>query len=339
MASISITSSVRSIMRFSSRQFLRLAVGVVSLAIAFFGGQPAWSQAGRTIRIIVPFPPGGPADFLARVLAEQMGHAQGANIVVENRPGAGSVVGTDAASRAAPDGNTLLVYSKEAVINPHVRKVSYDPLTSFQPICRLVASPTVFSVNSASPYRSLAELFEAAHAKPGVLTLAASGPASPFQIGFEVLKRAANANMTFVPFPGGAPAINALLGGHVTATFSTYSIVSEHVKAGNLRVLASASRVRPDALLNVPTVQELGHPDYEVDIWYGLVAPARTPKEIISKLAEWSTAAMRVPDVRAKLSLQGLDPAPMCGADFGALLNKQYEEYGRIIREANITAE
>jgi tripartite-type tricarboxylate transporter receptor subunit TctC len=327
-------------MKFPSGRFLHLAVAAVAPLIVFSSvfGHEAWSQT-RTIRIVVPFPPGGPTDFLARVLAEQIGRAQGPTIIVENRPGAGSVVGTDAASRAAPDGNTLLMFSKESVINPHVRKVSYDPLQSFEPICRLVTSPTVYSVNSASPYRTLADLIDAARAKPDTFSLAASGPASPFQIGFEVLKRAADVRITFVPFPGGAPAVNALLGGHVTSTFGTYSIVSEHVKAGKLRVIAVASRTRLDALPDVPTVRELGYRDYEVDIWYGLVAPARTPKESIVELAGWLTAAMQVPEVRAKLAVQGLDPATMCGADFSALLRKQFDEYGQIIREANIKAE
>jgi tripartite-type tricarboxylate transporter receptor subunit TctC len=323
------------------RKFLHLAAGAAALCIlpVSMFGHGAWSQAARTIRIIVPFPPGGPTDLLARLMAEHIGRAQGLTVVVENRTGAGSVVGTDAASRAAPDGNTLLLYSKESVINPHVRKVSYDPLASFEPICRLVISPTVYSVNSASSYRTLTDLLDAARAKPGTLTLAGSGPASPFQIGFEVLKRAANVNMTFVPFPGGAPAINALLGGHVTAMFGTYSTASEHVKAGKLRALATASRTRLEALPDVPTVDELGFRDYEVDLWYGLVAPARTPKESISQLADWLTAAMQVPEVRAKLAVQGLDPATMCGADFGVLLRMQYDDYGRIIREANIRAE
>jgi len=327
-------------MKCPGRRFLHLAVAVVAPFIVFFSvfGHEARSQT-RTIRIIVPFPPGGPTDFLARVLAEQIGRAQGPTIIVENRPGAGSVVGTDAASRAAPDGNTILMFSKESVINPHVRKVSYDPLHSFEPICRLVTSPTVYSVNSASPFRTLADLIDAARAKPDTLSLAASGPASPFQIGFEVLKRAADVRITFVPFPGGAPAVNALLGGHVTSTFGTYSIVSEHVKAGKLRVIATGSRTRLEALPDVPTVRELGYRGYEVDIWYGLVAPARTPKESIAELAGWLTAAMQVPEVRAKLAVQGLDPATMCGADFSALLRKQFDEYGQIIRDANIKAE
>jgi tripartite-type tricarboxylate transporter receptor subunit TctC len=325
-------------MKCSGRRLLHLAV--VAPVVVFFSlfSHEARSQT-RTIRIIVPFPPGGPTDFLARVLAEQIGRAQGLTIIVENRPGAGSVVGTDAASRAPPDGNTLLVFSKESVINPHVRKVSYDPLQSFEPICRLVTSPTVYSVNSASPYRTLSDFIDAARAKPDTLSLAASGPASPFQIGFEVLKRAADVRITFVPFPGGAPAVNALLGGHVTAMFGTYSIVSEHVKAGKLRALATGSRTRPEGLPDVPTVRESGYRNYEVDIWYGLVAPARTPKESIAELAGWLTAAMQVPEVRARLAVQGLDPATMCGADFGALLRKQFEEYGQIIRETNVKAD
>jgi tripartite-type tricarboxylate transporter receptor subunit TctC len=315
------------------------ALTVISAVLFAVAGPSAWSQTTRTIKIVVPFPPGGPTDFLARLLGEQIGRAQGPTMVVENRPGAGSVIGTEAVSRAAPDGNTVLIYSKESVINPHVRKVIYDPLTSFEPICRLVSSPTVIVVNSASPYRTLAELLDAARAKPGDLTLASSGPASPFHIGFEMLKRVANVNMTFVPYPGGAPALNALMGEHVTSMFSTYSNVAEQLKVGKLRALATASRKRIEPLPNVPTVDESGYKDYEVDIWYGLVAPAKTPKESISQLAGWFTAAVQVPEVNAKLIVQGLYPAAMCGADFAALLRKEYDEYGRAIREANIKAE
>jgi tripartite-type tricarboxylate transporter receptor subunit TctC len=200
------------------RQFLLgLAASLVTLSAA-----SVWAQGARTIRIVVPFPPGGAADFLARVLAEEVGHG-GPSVIVENRPGAGSVVGTDAVARAAPDGTTLLLDSKESLINPHLRKVGYDPLTSFESICRLVVSPTVISVNSRSPYRTFADLVGAAHAKPGQLTLAGSGPASPFQIGFEVLKRAAMMDMTFVPYQGAAPAVSALLGEHVTSALTTYS--------------------------------------------------------------------------------------------------------------------
>jgi len=308
-------------MKLPRRKFLHLAVGAAALGSILSMGMfshTAWSQTGRSIRIIVPFPPGGATDLLARVLADQVGRAQGLTVVVENRSGAGSVVGTDAAARAAPDGNTILLYSKEAIINPHVRKVSYDPLTSFEPVCRLVISPTIYSVNGASPYGTLADLIDAARAKPGTLTLAASGPASPFQIGFEVLKRAANVNMPFIPFPGGAPAMNALLGGHVTAALSTYSAASEYLKAGKLRALATAARVRLEQLPDLPTVQESGYRDYEVDIWYGLVVPAKTPRQSITQLAASLPARCRSPRRAQSWLRRGLS-RPACAAQILAI--------------------
>ena len=331
-------------MKLPRRQFLRLAAGAAALPIISAipiapMGQSAWSQT-QSIKIIVPFAAGGAADFLARVVAEQFGRMRGPTIVVENRPGAGSAIGAEAASRAAPDGSTLLLNTKESIIIPHLRKVSYDPLTSFASICLLVSSPTVISVNAASPYRTLADLLDAARARPAELTLASSGPASPFQIGFEMLKRVANVDMTFVPYPGVAPAVNALLGGHVISALTTYSSVAEQLKAGQLRALATASRTRIEALPNVPTVAESGYKDFEVDIWDGLVAPAKTPKETISQLSGLFAAVMQVPDVKAKLVAQGLYPVDsMCGTEFDALMRKQYDEYGRVIREANIKSE
>jgi tripartite-type tricarboxylate transporter receptor subunit TctC len=277
---------------------------------------------------------------VARLLGEQIGKAAGQTIVVEDRPGAGNVIGTDAVARAAPDGNTLLFNANAFVIDPHMRKVNYDPLTSFEPICHLGNVPTVLVVNSASPHHTLVDLLNAARAMPGALTLAGFGPGSPYQIGFEILKRVANVDMTFVPYSGGPPAVNALLGNHVTSAFIVYSAEgAEMVKAGKLRALASASQTRIELLSDVPTVAESGYKDYEINTWFGAVAPAKTPKDRISQLAGWFTAAMKVPEVRAKLTLQGLYPVGTCGADFGALIRKQYDEYGRIIREANIKAE
>jgi len=331
-------------MKLPRRQFLRLAAGAAALPIISAipiaqMGHSAWAQT-QGIKIIVPFAAGGAADFLARVVAEQFARVRGPTIIVENRPGAGSAIGAEAASRAAPDGSTLLLNTKESIIIPHLRKVSYDPLTSFASICLLVSSPTVISVNTASPYRTLADLLDAARAKPAELTLASSGPASPFQIGFEMLKRVANVDMTFVPYPGVAPAVNALLGGHVISALTTYSSVAEQLKAGKLRALATASRTRIEALPNVPTIAESGYKDFEVDIWDGLVAPAKTPKETISQLSGLFAAVMQVPDVKAKLVAQGLYPVDsMCGTEFDALMRKQYDEYGRVIREANIKSE
>lgn len=273
------------------------------------------------------------------MLADEIGRAQGVTVVIENRQGAGEVIGTEAVARAPADGNTLLIAANPFIINPQMRRVNYHPLTSFAPICYLVNSPTVIVVNASSPYRTLADLLDAARDKPGTLTLASNGPGSPFHLGFELLKRAAHVDMTFVPYPGNTPAVNALLGGHVTSMFGTYSNVVEHLKAGTLRALATATRTRVEMLPEVPTVAESGYKDYEVDAWFGMFAPAKTPSDAISPLIDWFTAALGAPDVKQQLGRQGLLPVGVCGADFGALLRKQYDDYGRIIREASIRSD
>ena len=299
----------------------------------------ASSQAARTVKIVVPVPPGGAGDILARQLAEQVGHAQGATIVTENRPGAGTVIGTESVARAPADGNTLLLNAPYMLISPQLRKVNYDPLRSFEPVCYLVSSPGVIVVNSASPYRTLADLIDAARAKPGELTLASVGPGTAQHIGFEMLKRAANVDLTYVPYAGGAPAINALLGGHVTAVFAEYAPLAGHLKGGTLRALATSAKTRIEPLPNLPTVAESGYPDYEVDLWWGLFAPAQTPKQVLSQLTRWFTDALGAPEVKAKLNAQGFSAVAMCGADFATLLRKQFDDYGRVIRAANIRAE
>jgi tripartite-type tricarboxylate transporter receptor subunit TctC len=272
------------------------------------------------------------------MLTEQVARAQGATMVIENRPGAGTVIGTEAVARAAPDGNTLLITAPFLLIAPHLRKVNFNPLTDFEPICHLVSSPGVIVVNSASPYRTLADFIDAARAKPGELTFAAAGPGTVHHIAFEMLKRSANANLIFVPYPGGAPAINALIGGHVAAVLAEYAPLAEHIKAGRLRAIATTTRIRVDALPDVATVAE-SYKGYEVDFWWGLFGPAKTPKKAASQLAEGFTAAMKLPDIKTKLTAQGFIPVGSCGTDFGALLRKEYDQYGRIIREADIKAE
>jgi tripartite-type tricarboxylate transporter receptor subunit TctC len=271
-------------------------------------------------------------------LADQIGRVQGPLMNIENRAGAGSVIGTEAAARAAPDGNTVLITSNGLLTNPHLRKVGYDALTSFDPICYLSRAPYVIAVNSTSRYRTLADFIDAARTKPGDLTLAAT-TAGIGQIAFEMLKRTADVNVTFVPYAGDAPAVNALLGEHVTSVFFTYAAVAAQVSAGKLRVLATGSRERIEQLPDVPTITESGFGEIEADAWYGLFVPARTPKDTFAQLANWFTAALQAPEIKAKLAVLGHEPVAMCGAEFAAYLRKQFEEYGRIIREANIKAE
>jgi tripartite-type tricarboxylate transporter receptor subunit TctC len=314
------------------------ALGVILVVLQAVAGTAAWTQTA-TIRLVVPYPPGGPADILARLLGEQIGRMHGPTIVIENRAGAGGRIGTEAVARAEPDGRTLLIVANPFVIDPLLRKVNYDPLTSFEPICRLTNQPSVFVVNAASSYRTVAQFLDAARAMPGKLTLASAGPGTATQIAFAMFERAANVDVTFVPYPGAAPAANALLGAHVASALIPYTVAAQHLKAGTLRALATASQHRIAPLLDVPTLAELGYEGVEADFWNALFAAAGTASKMLFELADQLGTALQVPEVNAKLVFQGQFPVGMCGADFAAYLRKQYNEYGRIIREANIKAE
>jgi len=298
----------------------------------------ARSETTRTVRIVVPIAPGGFADTLARMVAEATSRAEGLTVMVEDRPGAGTALGTEAVARAAPDGNTLLLTAPAFVINPLLRKLNYDPLTSFEPVCYLARAPMVIAVNSASSFHTLADLIDAARAHPSGLTLAGSS-GSLFQIVFERLKRAANVDMTFVPYPGNIPAVTALLGGHVTSILVSYSDAAAQMEAGKLRALATASAERLELAPQLPTFAEAGYPSIDAEGWFGLVAPAKTPTPVVSQLAGWFSEALRTPTIKAKLLEQGNLAVGMCGAPFAAFLHKQYDDYGVVIRESKMQAE
>ena len=319
------------------RGYYRL-LAVAGVALLMASGSTL-AQNGRTVRLVIPFPPGGSADILGRLLGQQVSQTNGVNIVVENRPGAGTVIATDYVSRATPDGNTVLMVSNSFVVNPHIRKLNYDVFTSFAPVAQLVTSPQVIVVNSSSPYRSLKDLVDAAHAKPGELTMAAVGPATTQHIGYEQLRRVANLDMTYIPFPGNAPAITSLLGDHVTAVFANYSEAFEQLNAGKLRALFTTSRTRIAPLPDVPTVAELGYKNFEVEVWFGLVVPTGTPPDAVKQLGDWFTAAMKVPEVNARMKVLGLYPVEASVADFVALLHRRSDEYAKIIKEAGIKGE
>lgn len=328
-------------MRLVGRCFLFVAAVAATAGayIVLVSDRDARAQIAKTVRFVVPYAPGGAADIVARLFAEQVGRSGGPAIVVENRPGAGGAVGTETVARAVPDSSTALVVSTPFLIDPLLRTLNYDPINSFTPICNLVTAPTVIVVNSASPYRTLAELLDDARAKPGKITMASIGPASSFQLGFEMLKRAAKVDMTFVPYPGNAPALNAVLGQQVTSMFGTYPNVSEYLKAGKLRALAVGNGTRAQPLPDVPTVAESGYRDFDVDAWFGAFTPANTPEPAIGQLEHLFTTALQDASVKEKLLVQGLFPAAVCGADFAAYLRKQHDAYSRIIAEANIKAD
>ena len=229
---------------------MRYAARTAAAALAFLAlaasapGSLAQDLKDKAIRIIVPFPPGGTADTIARLVSQQATQASGQKIVIENRPGAGTIIGTDAVARSVPDGTTLLIMSNSFFINAIVRaSLPYDPM-AMEPTCFLVDSPQVLVVHEAQPYRTLKDFVDAAKAKPGELSYAAVGPATTQHIAGEMFKQAAGINLTYVPFTGGAPAVNAILGNHVTSVLANYNEVQEHIASGKLRALAVSSRAR-----------------------------------------------------------------------------------------------
>ena len=305
--------------------------GVVWLALA----GAALAQMPPTLKIIVPYAPGGSVDLLSRLLGEQISKARGVTVITENKPGASAILGTEAVARAAPDGATVGFVANSFVINAQIRKLSYDPLTSFEPLCHLVDSPQVIVVNAKSPYKTLAEFLAAARAKPGELSIGALGPATTQHVAVAMFLKTAKIDLNFVPFQGGAPASQALLGSHVTSIIGNYSEVSPQVEAGELRILATTAASRIAPLPDVPTVREMGL-DFEVTAWFALVATGKTPAPVVASLIDAFSSAMKTPEMQARLRPLQLYPVNVCGAPFGEFLRKQNEAMGPIVKEAGI---
>jgi tripartite-type tricarboxylate transporter receptor subunit TctC len=312
---------------------------VAVLLIASAATTPSLSQAARTIRIVVSVPAGGAIDSLVRILADEIARTSGQTIIIDSRPGGGGVIAAEAVARAAPDGNTLLVNTNGMIVNALLRRVNFDPLTSFEPICKLVTSPLVLVVNSASPYRTLNELVAGARAKPGELSFASVGPNSTQHLAIERFKRQAGIDITYVPYPGGAPAINALLGQHVSAVLQNFQEVKAQLDAGSLRAIAVPSARRIEPLPELPTIAESGFPDFDAEVWFGLVAPAKTPPATVAQLVGSFSRAVEAPEVKPKLAVQALYPDPRCGSEFAAHLRRQSDDYAQMVRALNIKGE
>jgi len=320
------------------RAMLKRAVGAAALGVSCLSplGRLANAQASRVIRIVVPYPPGGGADVVARIVADAIGAAGGPTMVVVNRPGAGTVIGTDDVVRAKPDGATLLISNNAAAIAPHMRKLDFDPLTSLEPVCNIAATPTLVVVGDASPYRTFKDLLAAARAQPAALTYGAT-PGGKSHIDFAMILHPLGIRMTLVPFNGTPPIVNAVLSGQVDAAFVDYPAGAGLLQAGTLRALAIGAPERATFLPDVPTVSELALGDFDMEVWYGLFAPARTP--MLAELADLIRAAVRLTETKTRLATLGMTAVGACGADFATHFRKQYDGYGRIIRDADIKAD
>lgn len=326
----------RSILSFATAAAVVTVLGVPWPARA---QHTAWPQ--QTIRIVVPQPPGGGTDAIARVLAERLQPALGQPVIVENKTGAGGNIGTEYVARATPDGYTLLLTTNTHVTNvSFFSKLPYDPVKDFEPVSIVGSVPFVLGVNAASPYKTVKDLIDAAKARPGTLAYASGGPGTPHQLAAELFKSMTGTDFIHVPYKGSTPAMAGLLGNEVAMSISAISSMLPYIRAGRIRALAVAPAQRTPLLPDVPTIAEaVPLPGYKIDIWYGVLLPARTPKAIVSRLAQEINKVMNDPSVREKLALQGLDPSGTTPEQFAEVIKSDLVKYRQIAREAKIVAE
>jgi tripartite-type tricarboxylate transporter receptor subunit TctC len=291
----------------------------------------------KPLQFIVPFAPGAITDTLARIIGKQLSQALGLTIIVENKPGGGTVVGTAAAARATPDGHTFLIVANSFVITAKLRTgLPYQGIHAFAPVARITTSPQVIAVNSSSSHTNLKSWLDAARAKPSSMSIATNGPATAQHIAVELVMRAAGIQLVYVPFSGGNLAVNALLGGHVDAALSNFGDMAAHFTAGKLRPLAVTTTQRVDALRDVPTVAELGYPGYEALAWFGMVAPLGTPRDLVARVSDAIRKALNEPEVVRLVSALNLQPNYQDPAEFASYIDQQFSDYARVIDSAKI---
>jgi tripartite-type tricarboxylate transporter receptor subunit TctC len=320
-----------------SRRTFTLAAGAGAIAL------PAWAQdkwPSKPIVYIVPFPAGGTTDILARLIGQKLGPVLGTTIVVDNKGGAGGSVGSEMASRAAPDGYTLLggTISSHAINVSLYPKIGYDPIKSFEPITLIGTNPTVLVVNQASPYKTLQDVIAAGKAKKP-LTGASAGSGTSQHLSLELLKARAGIAITHVPYKGSAPAIQDVMGGQVDMMFDTTVVAGPHIESGKLRALAVSSAKRVPSMPNVPTVAESGVPGYEVVSWQAIFAPAGTPKAIVDRLHAEIAKIMATPEMQDRLAKLGMQGSDMSAEQLGAFQRAEVAKWAAVIKEANIKLE
>jgi len=291
----------------------------------------------RSIRLIVPFPAGGPNDIIARVIGQRMSELTKQPVVIDNRAGQGGVLGTDAVAKAAPDGYTIAISSAGALaISPGMEKVAYDTLKDFQPITLVATVPEMLVVADNVPARDIRELIALARAQPGKLNFASSGPGSLPHLAGELLKLTAKIDIVHVPYRGAAPAVNDLLGQQVQMAFLDLPILLPQVKAGALRGIAIGSPQRAPTAMEVPTTAEQGMPELRIENWYGMVAPAATPPAIVAALNKIATEAMRDPAVREKLASQGAELIGDTPEHFRGFIETEIAKWAGVIKAAGV---
>lgn len=323
----------------------RRAIPAAALAgwAALRGGaraQGATDWPSRPVRLIVPYPPGGPTDILARVVAQRLAQDLPQPVVVENRGGASGTIGAEAVARAAPDGATFLVNASAHVIVPHLQRVPFDALADFAPVTNIAAVPLILVVTNALPVRSVPELIAHARANPGRLSYASSSAGGSTHLAGELFKRLAGVDMQHVPYRGAGQALPDVVAGNTQLMFDSMASSAGLVREGRLRALAVTTERRVAAFPELPTVAEAGPlPGYAMASWYAMWAPARTPPAILGRMQQAVAAALRTPEVAEKLATLGAEPVGDTPEAFARFCAAESELYGRLVRDAKITAE
>jgi tripartite-type tricarboxylate transporter receptor subunit TctC len=294
----------------------------------------------KPVRIISPFPPGGGNDILSRAVAQKLTENFMQQVIVENRPGANGIIGTEAAARSAPDGYTIVLIPSGHTVNPSIyRKLPYDAIRDFTPISLVGWSPLVLAVHPSLPAKNVKELAALARARPGQLTYVSAGVGSSGHLAGALFDTLTGTQMVHIPYKGMALAISDLIGGQVSLTFGTSLSVVPQVRSGRLRALAITSAQRSPALPDLPTVAESGVPGYEASLWYGFAGPARMPAEIVQRLNSEIVGVLALPDVRERLASQGVDARSTTAEEFARLLASDLQRWAKVVQRAGVRAE
>ena len=299
----------------------------------------AQGYPSKPVRMIIPFPPGGSNDVVGRYIAAELSTRLKTSVIVENMGGAGGLIGTDVAAKAAPDGYTLLLMSVAFAFNPSMYKLPYDPATAFAPVAILGAGPVVVAVTSKLPANTMQELVALAKAKPGSLNYATAGIGSFQHLAAELFKRQAGIDIVHVPFKGGGPAMMDVIAGNTQIAIGSLAQMLPQIKGGRLKALGIGSPARVPALPDVPTVSEGGVPGYEVTNWWGIVVPAGTPRPVVERLHAELSAIVASAETKKRFESEGADPLQMGSEEFGRFIAAETAKWARVVKEAGIKPE
>jgi tripartite-type tricarboxylate transporter receptor subunit TctC len=315
------------------------ALGLVLAAAVVTAPAHADDYPTRSIRLIIPFAPGGSNDVVGRIIANQLGQKLGQQVFVDNRPGAGGVVGSDLAAKANPDGYTLLIISIAHAVDAWLYKEPFDPVKDFAPVSIIATGTNVLSVNPNVPIHSVKELLDMAKQKPGFLNYASAGIGSFQHLSGELFKLMAGVDIVHVPYKGGGPAMLAIMAGEAQVMFSSIVQTVPNIQSGALRALATGGEQRSPILPDLPTIAEAGVPGYVATNWWGIVAPAGTPKAIVDKLHDTIAGLLDSPETKKFLDNEGAAPVHMGAAEFGAFISGEITKWGPVVKQAGMKAE